>query len=120
MKGETEERRWNLVWALPASLILHALIAALLVYSLPRPAQQPDQEQPVNVALVPPPEQPKPKPPPQPKEPKAEKPPEPKPEKPPEQKVEKPPEKQPPKPPPIAVLRQAHAKRGEAGNRGHQ
>lgn len=109
MKGETEERRWNLACALPASLILHALIAVFLVYSLPRPAQQPDREQPVNVALVPPPEQPKPKPPPapQPKEPKAEKPPAPKAEKPPEQKVEKPPlpEKQPPKPPAIAVLK---------------
>ncbi|MDX8512297.1 DUF930 domain-containing protein [Mesorhizobium captivum] len=108
MKGEIEERRWNLAWALPASLILHALIAAFLVYSLPRPAQQPDQEQPVNVALVPPPEQPKPKPPtPRPKEPKAERPPEPKTEKPPEQKVEKPPlpEKQPPKPPATAVLK---------------
>ncbi|RUT94147.1 DUF930 domain-containing protein [Mesorhizobium sp. USDA-HM6] len=99
MKGETEERRRNLAWALPASLILHAFIAAFLIYSLPRPAQQPDQEQPINVALVPPPEQPKPKPPTQPKEPKAEKPPEPKAEKPPL------PEKQPPKPPPIAVLK---------------
>lgn len=96
MKGETEERRWNLAWALPASLILHGLIAAFLVYGLPRPSQQPDQEQPINVALVPPPEQPKPKPQPAP-QPK---------EKPPEQKAEKPPppEKQPPKPPPIAVL----------------
>ncbi|TIV03277.1 MAG: DUF930 domain-containing protein [Mesorhizobium sp.] len=109
MKGETEERRRNLAWALPASLMLHALIAAFLVYTLPKRAQQPDQEQPVNVALVPPPEQPKSKPPPapQPKQLKAEKPPEPKAEKPPEQKVEKPPvpEKQPPKPPPIAVLK---------------
>lgn len=109
MKGETEERRWTLVWALPASLVLHVLIAAFLVYSLPRPAQQPDWEQPVNVALVPPPEQPKPKPPPapQPKEPETERSPEPKAEKPPEQKVEKPPqqEKQPSKPPPIAVLK---------------
>nr|WIE94545.1 DUF930 domain-containing protein [Mesorhizobium sp. WSM4875] len=109
MKGETGERRRNLAWALPASLMLHALIAAFLLYTLPKPAQQPDQEQPVNVALVPPPEQPKPKPPPapQPKQLKAEKPPEPKAEKPPEQKVEKPPvpEKQPPKPPPIAVLK---------------
>lgn len=105
MKGNGEERRWNLAWALPASLILHAFIAAFLVYALPRPAQQPDQEQPVNVALVPPPEQPKPKPPPAPqsKEPKGEKPPEPKPEKPPEQKVEEPP--QPEKPPSIAVLK---------------
>jgi len=108
MKGQTEGRRWKLAWALPASLILHALIAAFLIYGLPSPVQRPDQEQPINVALVPPPEQPKPKPPPapQPREPKAEKPPEPKAEKPPDQKVETPPpEKQQPKPPPIAVLK---------------
>jgi hypothetical protein len=93
---------------LPASLILHALIAAFLVYGLPSPVQRPDQEQPINIALVPPPEQPKPKPPPAPppKEPKTEKPPEPKAEKPPDQKVKTPPpEKQQPKPPPIAVLK---------------
>ena len=83
MKGETEGRRRKLAWALPASLILHALIAAFLVYGLPSPVQRTDQEQPINVALVPPPEQPKPKPPPAPppKEPKTEKPPEPKAEK---------------------------------------
>jgi hypothetical protein len=105
MKGETRERRRNLLWGLPASLMLHALIAALMVYSLPRPPQQPQQEQAVNVALVPPPDQPKPKP--QPKQSKAERPPEPKVEKPPEQKVEKPPppQKQPQKPPPIEVLK---------------
>lgn len=109
MKDETGERRWHLLWALPASLILHALIAALLVYGLPVPPQQPQEEQPVNVALVPAPDQPKPKPPPAPppKEPKAEKPPEPKVEKSPEQKVEKPllPEKQPQKPSPVEVLK---------------
>lgn len=112
MKDKARERR-RYLWGLSASLILHALIAALLVYSVPRSTQQPQQEQPVNVALVPPPEQPKPKPPP--KQPKAEKPPESKAEKPPEQKAEKPPEqkvekppppqKQPQKSPPIEVLK---------------
>nr|WP_036241918.1 DUF930 domain-containing protein [Mesorhizobium sp. STM 4661] len=98
MKDETRVRRRNLLWGLPASLILHALIAALLVYGLPTPPQQPQEEQPVNVALVPPPDQPKPKPAP-PKAPKV--------EKPPEQKVEKPPapEKQPLKPSPIEILK---------------
>lgn len=94
---------------MPASLILHALIATLLVYGPPTPPQQPQEEQPVNVALVPPPDQPKPKPAPAPppKGPKVEKLPEPKVEKPPEQKVEKPPapEKQPRKPSPIEILK---------------
>ena len=62
MKDETRDRRRDLLWALPASLILHALIIALLVYGLPRPPQQPQEEQAVNVTLVPPPDQPKPKP----------------------------------------------------------
>ncbi|RWC29059.1 DUF930 domain-containing protein [Mesorhizobium sp.] len=107
MKSETGERRRHLLWALPASLILHALIAAFLVYGLPVPPQQPQEEQPVNVALVPPPDQPKPKPALAPPPKKAEKPPEPKVEKPPEQKVEKPPppEKQVQKSPPIEVLK---------------
>lgn len=84
-------RNWR--WALAASLFLHVLIAAFLFFGLPRPEQLPDQqEEPVNVAIVPPPEQPKPKPAPKPPEPekKAEKPP----EKPPEQK----PPPEPPKP----------------------
>ncbi|MDX8525674.1 DUF930 domain-containing protein [Mesorhizobium sp. MSK_1335] len=102
MKGEAADRVRNLRWALPASLFLHVLIAAFLLYGLPRPAQLPDQEQPVNVAIVPPPDQPKPKPVRAP--PKAEKPPEPKAEKPPEQKVEKPPPER-PKPPDIPVLK---------------
>ncbi|RWN33047.1 MAG: DUF930 domain-containing protein [Mesorhizobium sp.] len=98
MKGETGERRRHLMWALPASLILHALIAAFLVYGLPRPEQQPvQQEQPVNVAIVPPPEKPKPKPAPKPPEPTPEK----KAEKPPEQK----PPPEPPKPPDDQVLK---------------
>ena len=102
MKGETEERRRYLLWGISASLILHVLAAALLVYGLPVPSQQPREEQPVNVAIVPAPDQPKPKP----VQP-APKPPEPKVEKPPEQKVEKqpPPEKQSQKPPPGKVLK---------------
>ncbi|WP_404925509.1 DUF930 domain-containing protein [Mesorhizobium sp. ORM16] len=100
MKDEARERRRDLLWALPASLILHALLAALVFYNLPRPAQEPQQDQPVNVALVPPPDQPKPKPAPAtPREPKAEKLPETKPKEPPT------PEKQPRKTPPIETLR---------------
>jgi hypothetical protein len=103
MKDEARERRRNLLWGIPASLILHVLVAAILIYGLPIPPQKPQEEQPVNVALVPPPDQPKPKPAPVPPP----KPPEPKVEKPPEQKVEKPPslEKQPNKPPPVEVLK---------------
>ncbi|WP_137930899.1 DUF930 domain-containing protein [Mesorhizobium comanense] len=97
MKGETGERRQNLLWGIPASLLLHALFVVALVYGVRTPPTQPQQDEPVNVALVPPPEQPKPKPvPPPPPKPKA--------EKPPEQKVEKPPEP-PPKPVNIPVLK---------------
>jgi hypothetical protein len=93
MNYETRERLRTLLWGLPASLILHALIIAFLVYNLPSPPQRPQEEQAVNVALVPPPDQPKPKlaPAPSPKNPEAKKPPEPKVEKSPEQNVEKPP-----------------------------
>ncbi|MDX8530001.1 DUF930 domain-containing protein [Mesorhizobium sp. VK25A] len=84
MSGKMREWFRNWRWALAASLFLHALIATFLFFGLPRPEQQPDQqEQPVNVAIVPP-EQPKPKP--------APKSPEPTPEK----KIEKPPEQKPP------------------------
>ncbi|WP_244487902.1 DUF930 domain-containing protein [Aminobacter sp. DSM 101952] len=78
MEDETRNRRRDLLWAFPPSLILHGLlIAILVVYGQPRLSQQ-QQEEAVNVTLVPPPEQPKPKPPPSPpsKDPDAEKPPE--------------------------------------------
>ncbi|GLQ82755.1 hypothetical protein GCM10007881_62780 [Mesorhizobium huakuii] len=89
MNGKIGEWLRNWRWALAASLILHALIVAFLFFGVPRSAQQPDQqEQPVNVAIVPPPEKPKPKPTPKPPEPK------------PEKKVEKPPEQKPPPEPP--------------------
>lgn len=108
MKDETRGQRRDLRWDLPASLILHALIIALLLYNLPRPPQQPQEEQAVNVEFVPPPpDQPKPAPAPPPNEAKAEKLPEPKIEKPREQNAEKPlpPEEQPHKPSPIETLK---------------
>lgn len=80
MAEETSNQRRYSLWALPASLILHGLfIAALVAYSQPRPAQQPEEEA-VNVTLAPPPEQPKPEPapPPPPKASEAKKPEEPK------------------------------------------
>ncbi|WP_217570915.1 DUF930 domain-containing protein [Mesorhizobium sp. GbtcB19] len=93
MNGKLQEWFRNWRSALAASLFLHVLIAAFLFYGLPRPELQPDQqEQPVNVAIVPPPEQPKPKPVPKPPAPK------------PEQKVEKPPEQKPPPEPPKPKL----------------
>lgn len=102
MNGKMREWFRNWRWALAASLFLHALIAAFMFFGLPRPDQLPDQqEQPVNVAIVPPPDQPKPKPAPKPPEPTPEK----KAEKPPEQPVQKPPPPQPPKPQDIPVLK---------------
>ena len=80
MADETRNRRRDTLWALPASLILHGLLIAVLVaYSQPRAAQQPEEEA-VNVTLAPPPEQPKPEPapPPPPKPPEEKKPEEPK------------------------------------------
>ncbi|QKC81498.1 DUF930 domain-containing protein [Mesorhizobium sp. NZP2077] len=103
MNGKIREWFRNWRWALAASLILHALIAAFLFFGVPRSEQQPDpQEQPVNVAIVPPPEKPKPKPAPKPPEPTPQK----KAEKPPEQKppVQKPPP-EPPKPSDDQVLK---------------
>lgn len=98
MNGKIREWFRNWRWALAASLILHALIAAFLFFGVPRSDQQPDQqEQPVNVAIVPPPEKPKQKPAPKPPEPTPEK----KAEKPPEQK----PPPEPPKPPDDHVLK---------------
>ncbi|MBL8582101.1 MAG: DUF930 domain-containing protein [Rhizobiaceae bacterium] len=109
MKDETSDRGRYLLWAVPASLILHALAAALMVYGQARPPRQPLQEQAIDVALVPPPDPPKPKPAPAPpaQVPKAETPPEPKPEPPAEPSAEKPPppEEQLPKPPQIEVLK---------------
>ncbi|MEQ1954182.1 DUF930 domain-containing protein [Mesorhizobium yinganensis] len=98
MRDETQDQRRNFLWALPASLIVHGLIVALLFYGLSTPAFRPQEEQVVNVELVPPPDQSKPKPPPPPPTPIEEKP---------KPKVEEPPApaKQPPRRLPIEVLK---------------
>src|SRR5262245_61184994 len=55
MKDETGDRRRVSRWALPASFVLHALIAALLIFGLPVSLMQPAKEEAVAVTLVPPP-----------------------------------------------------------------
>lgn len=97
MNGKAQEYDCGPLWGLTPSLILHALVIALLVYGSSRFPQQSPDEGAVNVVMVPPPEQMKPEPVPPPKDAKAEKPPEPKPEKPIEQKAEK------PSPPPSSI-----------------
>ncbi len=90
MNSEVREHDSGLLWGLTPSLILHALVIALLVYGSSRLPQQNPDDGAVSVVMVPPPEQMKPEPVPPPEEAKVEKPPEPKVEKPIEQKAEKP------------------------------
>ncbi|GAA2843766.1 uncharacterized protein DUF930 [Aminobacter aminovorans] len=98
MADETSNRRRDLLWAWPTSLILHGLLVAVLVaYSQPRLPEQ--QEETVNVTLVPPPERPKPQPAPQPPAKAAE------PEKPAAPKQQPVPASQPPRPAQIEVLK---------------
>ena len=97
MSSEAREHDSGLLWGLTPSLILHALIIALLLYGSSRLPQQHPDDGAVSVVMVPPPEQVKPQPVPPPKETKVEKPPEPKIEKPAEQNVEK------PSPPPSSI-----------------
>lgn len=72
MDGEANNERWG--WGLSASAIVHALVAALIIFGLPSLPQLP-QEEVVSVTLEPPPEKPPepakaaPKPPPPPAEP---------------------------------------------------
>ena len=84
-------------WGVPASLFAHAAIAALLIFGLPQLHHDPDEAQPINVELVPPPQ--------------TEEPPEPKQEEP-EQAVEeeKPPEVEAPQPPPQSETAEAREK----------
>ena len=78
-----DPRRSRLVaWAVPASLVLHGAILALLVFGLPSLMPTPEPEQTIPVTLVPPPA---------PEQPKAE---------PPKADAEKAPEPPPPAPPP--------------------
>src|SRR5262245_20440434 len=87
MKDDIGDRRRVLRWALPASLVLHALVTALLIFGLPVSLLQPAKEEAVSVTLVPPPKpaakaKAKPAPAPPAAEPRAEKPKEAKAEKP--------------------------------------
>jgi hypothetical protein len=109
---DKQDRPWVKRLALPTSLALHAIVVALLIFGLPHSLENPQDEQAVNVDLVPPPKPPeKPKKdPPAARKPPAQKPPEQKPpaQKPPERPQEKaeaapPPGKTPaapPRPPP--------------------
>jgi hypothetical protein len=55
MTKDVEEQGRVLRWDLPASLVLHLLIAALLVFGLPVSLSRPQEEQAIKVDLVPPP-----------------------------------------------------------------
>jgi hypothetical protein len=87
-------------WALPASLVVHLVIVALLIFGLPVSRSEPQKDDAISVDLVPPPKPPEkakaePPPPKPPEKPKAE----PQPPKPPEQaKAEPQPPPQAPKP----------------------
>lgn len=81
MKDDADDPRLVSRWALPASLAAHLVVAALVIFGLPVSLLQPEEEQAMNVDLVPPPKQPeeaKAKPPPPPPPPPQEKPEEPK------------------------------------------
>ena len=84
MKDDKKDQRLVSSWALPGSLAAHVLVALLVIFGLPVFPFEPEEEQAVNVDLVPPPkppEKPKAAPPPPPPPPakseekKAEKPP---------------------------------------------
>jgi flagellar motor protein MotB len=98
-------------WALPASVVVHLAIAALLIFGLPVSLSEPEKDEAIAVDLVPPPKSPdKPKPE---QKPKAEPPPQaeaPKPEKQQEAKNKTPPptSNDAARPPPSPVLRPVH------------
>ena len=81
MKDDRDDQRRVSRWALPGSLAAHVLVALLVIFGLPLQLFEPEEEQAINVDLVPPPkprEKPKAAPPPPPaksEEKKAEKPP---------------------------------------------
>jgi len=63
MQDDKPDQRWLRGLALSVSAGLHALILALLVFGLPKPLEKPQDDQAVDVALVPPSEAPKAEPP---------------------------------------------------------
>jgi hypothetical protein len=77
MRDVVQDQRWMFGWAFPVSLTAHLLIAALLIFGLPVPFSQSQEEQAIEVDLVPPPKPPeevKVEPPPPAKDPKVEEP----------------------------------------------
>jgi len=56
MQDDGPEQRWVSGFALPVSAGLHLAVLALLIFGLPHALQSPQDDQPVDVALVPPPE----------------------------------------------------------------
>lgn len=86
MHNESQDRRWTREWALGASLAVHVLAIALLVFGLPPTLPKPEDNKAIPVKLVPPPK-PVQKPKAKPAAPKEK----PKPEKPREAKAQKPP-----------------------------
>ncbi|WP_436814779.1 DUF930 domain-containing protein [Neorhizobium sp. DT-125] len=98
---EPEKRRGEMGWGIPASILLHAVFAGILFFHLPLDVSEPQQEESVNVEIVPPPEEPEVKA----EEAKQE---EPKPPEPP--KTEEAEKQEPPPPPPEPLKQQEEAK----------
>ena len=77
MKDDKEDQRRVSRWALPGSLAAHLLVALLVIFGLPVSLLEPEEEQAINVDLVPPPKplekKPKAEPPPPPKKPEEKK-----------------------------------------------
>jgi hypothetical protein len=96
MKHDEQDQSVVSRWALPGSLAAHGLVVALLIFGLPVSLLEPEEEQAMNVDLVPPPKPPektKTEPPPPPEKPKPE-----------EAKAEKPPPASSAQPAPQPVL----------------
>jgi hypothetical protein len=60
MQQDSEKPRNAFPWGTPVSILVHLAIAAVFLVNLPAKQPTPDQEQAVNVELVPPPEEKKP------------------------------------------------------------
>lgn len=58
MRDDIRDQRRVFRWALPASVVVHSLIAVLLIFGLPVSLSQPEKEEAIKVDLVPPPKPP--------------------------------------------------------------
>src|SRR6218665_3406293 len=52
-----EKRRIDIGWAIPGSILLHAVLAFALFFHLPLDFSEPQKEESVSVEIVPPPEE---------------------------------------------------------------